>query len=150
MPAGQLFGTAFFLLLMLAAVTSAIALFEALSATVSDLLHLSRVPSVIITLSVIFLLSIPIILSQGPWSHIQVFGRDLFGMTDHVTGNYMLAIGGLLTALYVALVWEWSNFREETNVGSGRIKIHPTWMPFVRFIIPIAVGLVLLSGFGIF
>jgi NSS family neurotransmitter:Na+ symporter len=150
MPAGQLFGTAFFLLMILAAVTSSVALFEALSATVSDSLQLSRTPSVVFTLSVVFVLSIPIVLSQGPWSHIQVFGRDLFNFTDHVTGNYMLAIGGLLIALYVAIVWGWSNFREETNVGSGRITVNPTWMPFVRFVIPVAVALVLLAGFGIF
>ncbi len=58
-------------------------------------------------------------------------------------------VGGLLIALYVAVVWGWSNFRDETNVGSGRIKINSTWKPFVRFIIPTAVGLVLLSGLGL-
>jgi SNF family Na+-dependent transporter len=49
----------------------------------------------------------------------------------------------------VACVWGWASFRDETNVGSGPIKINPTWMPFVRFIIPVAVGLVLLSGLAL-
>ena len=144
-----MFGIAFFFLVTLAAFTSAIALFEVLSATLRDLLQLSRTTSVVITLSVVFVLSVPIVLSQGPWSHIQIFGRDLFALADHVAGTYMLAIGGLLIALYVAVVWGWSNFRDETNVGSGRIKINSTWKPFVRFIIPAAVGLVLLSGLGL-
>lgn len=144
MPAGQLFGTAFFFLLILAGLTSAIALFEVLAATVSDSLHIERKKSVLITAIVIFVLSVPIILSQGPWSHIQIFGRDIFGIVDHVTGNYMLAIGGLLISLYVAFVWGWSSFRDETNAGAGRVKVNVAWMPFVRFIIPVAVAAVLL------
>jgi NSS family neurotransmitter:Na+ symporter len=146
MPAGQLLGTAFFFLVTLAAVTSAIALFEVLSKTLSDSLHLGRTVSVVITVGAVYVLSVPIVLSQGPWSHMRVFGRDLFGITDHVTGTYMLAIGGLLTALYVATVWGWASFRDETNIGSGPIKVNASWMPFVRLIIPVAVGLVLLSG----
>ena len=74
---------------------------------------------------------------------------NLFGFIDHVSGNYMLAMGGLLISLYVAVKWGWSNFRDETNVGSGRIKVNLTWMPFVRFVIPVAVTLVLLAGFGL-
>ena len=149
MPAGQLFGMMFFFLIVLAGLTSAIALFEAIVATISDSLELDRTPSVVITLGGVFLLSIPIVLSQGPWSDIQIGGRDLFGFIDHVSGNYMLAMGGLLISLYVAVKWGWSNFRDETNVGSGRIKVNQTWMPFVRFIIPAAVALVLLAGFGL-
>ena len=149
MPAGQLFGMMFFFLIILAGITSAIALFEALSATVADSLELDRTRSVIITLASVFALSVPIVLSQGPWSHIQIGGRDLFALTDHITGNYMLAMGGLLIALYVAVKWGWSSFRDETNVGSGRIKVNPMWMPFVRFVIPTAVALVLLAGFGL-
>jgi NSS family neurotransmitter:Na+ symporter len=149
MPAGQLFGMMFFFLIVLAGLTSAIALFEAIVATISDSLELDRTPSVVITLGGVFLLSIPIVLSQGPWSDIQIGGRDLFGFIDHVSGNYMLAIGGLLISLYVAVKWGWSNFRDETNVGSGRIKVNLTWMPFVRFVIPAAVALVLLAGFGL-
>ncbi len=149
MPAGQFFGTAFFFLLILAGLTSAIALFEVLAATVSDSLHIERKKSAVITAIVIFVLSVPIILSQGPWSHIQIFGRDIFGIVDHVTGNYMLAIGGLLISLYVAFVWGWTSFREETNAGSGRVNVNIAWMPFVRFIIPIAVVSVLLVGLGI-
>ncbi len=149
MPAGQLFGMMFFFLIVLAGITSAIALFEAIVATISDSLELDRTPSVVITLGGVFLLSIPIVLSQGPWSYIQIGGRDLFGFIDHVSGNYMLAMGGLLISLYVAVKWGWSNFRDETNVGSGRIKVNLTWMPFVRFVIPVAVTLVLLAGFGL-
>jgi NSS family neurotransmitter:Na+ symporter len=149
MPAGQLFGGAFFLLLTLAGATSAIALFEALSTTVSDSFHVERRTAAVVAGTGIFALSVPIVLSQGPWNHIQVAGRDLFGIVDYVTGSYMVAIGGLLTALYVAISWGWQSFRDETNVGSGPVKINVTWMPFVRFIIPIAVALVLLGGAGI-
>jgi NSS family neurotransmitter:Na+ symporter len=107
---------------------------------------LGRTSAVVTALSAVFVLSIPIVLSQGPWSQVRVFGRDLFGIVDYVTGTYMLATGGLLIALYVAAVWGWARFRDETNLGSERVKVTAAWMPFVRFIVPLAVGLVLLSG----
>ena len=55
MPAGQLFGLTFFFLVTLAAVTSALTLFEVLSATLSDAFHLSRRTAVGITVPAVFL-----------------------------------------------------------------------------------------------
>lgn len=146
MPAGQLFGAAFFLLLLIAGLTSILAVLEALAVTLCDSVGMTRRKAVITVASAWFLLSIPIILSQGPWSHITLFGRTLFGIADYVTGTYMIATAGLLTALYTAFAWGWRAFRDDTNVGSGRIKVHATWKPFVLFIIPVAVLLVLLAG----
>jgi NSS family neurotransmitter:Na+ symporter len=146
MPAGQLFGAAFFFLLMIAGLTSVLALFEVFTTTLCDSLGLERRRAVGIVAVSWFLASVPVVLSQGPWSHITVFGRDIFGIVDHVTGTYMLAIGGLLIALYTALVWGWSHFRDDTNRGSRHVTVNGTWKPFVLFLIPVAVALVLLAG----
>jgi NSS family neurotransmitter:Na+ symporter len=146
MPAGQLFGAAFFFLLMIAGLTSVLALFEVFAATLCDSLGMERRKAVAVAAVSWFLASVPVVLSQGPWSHVTVFGRDIFGIVDHVTGTYMLAIGGLLIALYTAFVWGWAHFRDDTNRGSGRIKVAGAWKPFVLFLIPMAVALVLLAG----
>ena len=55
----------------------------------------------------------------------------------------------MILALYVATSWGWTAFRDETNVGSGYIKVNATWRPFVQFIIPAAGARVLLGGLGI-
>ena len=149
MPNGVLFGGLFFLLLIMVGLTSQIALFEVLTTTLRDSLRLSRTRAASWVGVTSVALAIPVILSQGPWSHVRVFGLDLFGLADLVSGSYMLTAGAFMLALYVSFVWGWTRFRDETNAGSGRIKVFQSWKPFVRFLIPAAVAIVLLGGLGI-
>ena len=102
MPAGQLFGAAFFILLLLAGLTSAVALFETLIATVADSSGLDRRKSTWVVSIGHVVLSAPIILSQGPWSEVRLFGRDLFGLADYTSGSVLLPIGAFLLAVYTA------------------------------------------------
>ncbi len=149
MPGGAIFGTAFFFLLLVAGLTSQIAMFEVLIASAMDSLGLERKRAVTLGAIVSFLICAPVVLSQGPWSQVRILGMDLFDFANRVSGDYLLAIGGLLILLYVIFVWKWRAFREETNVGSSRITVGAAWGPFIRFIIPIAVTLILLGGFGL-
>ena len=74
---------------------------------------------------------------------------DLFDFANRVSGDYMLGAVGLLISLYVVSTWGWRRFQAATNRGAGRIRVSAAWRPFVRFIIPVAVALVLLGGFGV-
>ena len=150
MPIGQLFGGAFFFLLILAGLTSAMAQTEVLVATLCASLRITRKTSVVISATGLFVLTVPNVLSQGPWSHIRVLGMDIFVLVDKISGNFMLVAAALAVALYVAVAWGWKGFRDETNVGSGRIKVSAAWKPLVMYLIPIAVTIILLGGLGIF
>ncbi len=149
MPGGAVFGAAFFFLLLVAGLTSQLAMFEVLVASAVDSFGIERRRAVVLGAVVAFLLCVPVILSQGPWSDVRILGMDLFDVANRVSGDYLLAIGGLLISLYVVWVWKWPAFRDETNAGSGRVKVGASWGPFVRFLIPIAVALVLLGGLGL-
>ncbi len=150
MPAGQFFGGAFFFLLILADLTSAMAQIEVLVATLLDSLRITRKQGVAIVCTGLFLLAIPNVLSQGPWAHIQAFGKDIFVLVDTFSGNFLLVASGLALAAYTAFAWGWERFRDETNVGAGRLKVFPSWKPFIKYIIPIAVAVILLGGLGVF
>ncbi len=150
MPAGQLFGGAFFFLLILAGLTSAMAQTETLVSTLCDSLRMTRKKSVIISVIGLCALTVPIVLSQGPWSHILIFGKDIFVFVDWISGSFMLVAAALALSLYVAISWGWENFRDETNVGAGRIKVLASWKPLIKYIIPAAIALILLGGLGIF
>ena len=149
MPGGQFFGAAFFFLLLVAGFTSQMAVFEVLVASAVDSLGMSRRTAVWIGTAATFLLSIPIILSQGPWTHIRILDMDLFDAVNRLSGDYLLVLGGLLISLYVAIRWGWAGFQADTNVGSGRVTVGRSWQPFVRFIIPASVFLVFLAGLGL-
>jgi len=148
-PAGTLVGTAFFFLLLVAGLTSGIALTEAVSATFMDSFGLSRRNAVALSLGLIVLLGIPSALGFGPWAGIQLFGLGIFDFVDFVSGSVLLPLGGLLIALYTALVWGFPDFQRETNAGAGRIRVFGSWAPFVRFLIPLAVLVVLIASLGL-
>ena len=149
MPGGMVFGAAFFFLMLVAGFTSQVAVFESLVATVVDSLGMTRKRAVVLCAAGGFLLCVPVILSQGPWSHIHIFGMSFFDFANTVSSDYLLGAGGLLLSLYVVSKWGWSRFREETNQGAGRVKVTAAWGPLIRFVIPVSVALVLLGSFGV-
>ena len=149
MPGGTGFGIAFFFLMIIAGFTSQIALFETLVASVVDSLRMARRRAVLLCAVGSFAVGIPVILSQGPWSDIHIFGMNFFDFASRISSDYMLAAGGLLIALYIVSQWGWSRFQAEVNQGAGRVRASAAWRFPFRFVIPVAVALVLLGGFGV-
>ncbi len=149
MPGGYFFGSLFFFLLILAAMTSAAALHEVLTATLTDLVPIGRRTGAWIMAGVFLALSTPVILSQGPWSGFRIYDMDLFVLFDTVSGNFLLPTAALAVSLYVVFAWKFDRFRDETNVGSGSVRINAMWKPLVVFAIPVAVIVVLLMGLGL-
>ncbi len=149
MPGGLLFGGAFLALLLVAGLTSAIAALEVMAAIAHDSLGWSRGRAVTVLASLWFMVSVPVSLSQGPWAHLRVGDMDLLQALDFLVGTYLVPVGGIILALFVATTWGWPAFRDETNVGSGPIKVTALWRPLVQFLIPAAVLLVFLGGLGL-
>jgi NSS family neurotransmitter:Na+ symporter len=150
MPAGALFGGVFFFLLILAAMTSLIAMFEVMTATLIDATGLPRKVAISTVALGWAAMTTPVILAQGPWAGDWAFGVDLFTFLDYTSGQILLPAAGLMVALYTAFAWGFDAFREETNRGAGRLRVARAWKPLVAALIPLAVGLVVLMGWGLF
>ncbi len=149
MPAGTLFGSLFFFLLLLAGITSIAAVFEVVVQTVEDTLGWDRRKSIVALMPTLFAGSVLVALSQGPWTGLRIAGMDLFVFLDQTTGRFIVPASGLALALYVALSWGWSGFRDDVNDGAGFLRVLPSWKPFVTFLIPVAVAAVVLMGVGL-
>lgn len=149
-PGGSLVGALFFFLVLIAGLTSGLALVEALTATMMDSLGWERKRSLWALLALVFAAGTPSALSFGPWSDVRPFGMDLFTLVDFVSGSVLLTAGGLLIAFYTAYVWGFDAFRRTTNEGAGRVRVSGAWRPFIRWVIPIAVAAVALSSVGLF
>lgn len=150
MPAGTLFGALFFFLLILAAVTSLLAMFEALAATLIDATGLPRRTAIATTAVAWIGIATPVILSQGgPLAGNWAFGVDLFTFLDFTSGQILLPAAGLMVALYTAYGMGFTAFEQEINRGAGRFRVNAAWQPLVVVIIPIAVVVVVLMGWGL-
>jgi NSS family neurotransmitter:Na+ symporter len=143
MPGGVVFGTFFFFLVAFAAITSAIAHAECISSWLMDELKWdrtkSRTKAILITLSGIFLIGLPSILSLGPMNKAKFFGLSFFSFIDYITANIFLILVGLLMAIYVGWSLKMKKFMETTNVGARKIRVMPFWGIFIKYIIPLII-----------
>ncbi|WP_438463039.1 sodium-dependent transporter [Marinomonas sp. PE14-40] len=139
MPGGQIFGFMFFLLVGVAAWTSAISLLEPTVAYLVEKLKWSRVKASIILGVIVWAIGISCLLAFNEWSEFKLFGKNMFDLLDYATANIMLPLGGILTALFAGWVVSKKVSLEETAISEN---LHTVWMFTVRFVAPIAVSIV--------
>jgi len=145
-PFGMFLGGLFFFLVFIAAFTSIIGLLEAVISTSMDSFKISRIKSVILCVSVTLILCVFNVLGFSVWSHITLFGKDIFGFFDDLTAKVLLPLGGILISVYVAHIWGFDNFMNETNKGAKSFKVTNTWSPVMKYVIPIIIFLILVEG----
>ncbi|MDY0302079.1 MAG: sodium-dependent transporter [Trichlorobacter sp.] len=143
LPGGQLLAISFFMLLAFAALTSNISLLEAQVAYLIDEKQWGRRRASAFMALLAFLVGIPTALSFNLLANWQVIGSlTFFDSADLLASNYMLPLGGLLTAVYVG--WFWKNSDEKQQlVGVKTAWVYPAWNFTIRYITPLAVAIVL-------
>lgn len=146
MPGGMFFGGMFFLLLFLAAISSGIGYLESVVMTCTELFKMNRTKAVILSLSAIFIVGLPNILAHGIWSHILIGGRNLFDFSDYLSGNIMMPLGALILAFYTLFVWKFEGYQKDANIGANRFKVFSWWAPFVKYVIPIILVIIFVTG----
>jgi NSS family neurotransmitter:Na+ symporter len=150
MTGGAIIGTAFFILLAFAALTSAISLLEV---PVSWLEERSRWTRRSATLSIgaaIWVIGVGSALSTSVWSDVYILGfTDRFATTgildlvDHVTGQALLPLGGMLIAIFAGWWMKSDVLTKELGMNNAVFK---TWRFLVRFVCPIGIFWVLASA----
>lgn len=76
----------------------------------------------------------------------------MFDLFDYLSTNIMLPVGGLFIAVFVGWVWGRKNLEAElSNQGALQNKALVSAFYFgLRFITPVLVVVILLSGLGVF
>ncbi|NVJ91636.1 MAG: sodium-dependent transporter [Methylocystaceae bacterium] len=147
MPGGVFFGILFFLLLTVAALTSAVSLMQPIIAYFSDEKGWNPKVSAVFFGIVIFVLGIPSSLSLGIWSDFHIIGEKGFlDSVDYITSNLMMPIGGIMTSLFVGWVVADKMKDEATNNNEKKFKFLNGWLFICRFLAPLGISWVLISG----
>jgi NSS family neurotransmitter:Na+ symporter len=142
-PLGQLFGTAFFFLLALAALTSTISLLEVVVAYFIDQLGWQRKRTALLVGSCSFLVGIPIGLSNGSVSLLSGFMDLIF----FYFGEVSLAVGALFICIFVGWKWGIHNAVESIRAGYPSFPQAKLWAFLVRYVCPIAIAVILITSF---
>lgn len=145
MPLGALFGTLFFVLLAIAALTSSISLLEPLVAYFIDEHGLHRGRITVVIGFAAFALSVPSALSLGPWSDYTVLGKSVLDFLDAVTAGIMLPAGSLLIAIFVGWVVGPRAIAELGLDKPATSRLAQTWLWILRLPAPAAIAWILVS-----
>lgn len=145
MPMGMFFSFAFFLLLFIAALTSAISLLEVVVTYAIDQLKWSRAKASIVMATAIALLGIPSALSVG--GHIpQIAGKDFLDAADFLTNNIIMPLGGIFISVFVGWIWADGAKAEVTDNGRTVFPMYTVWLWTCRVIAPVCIAVIFFKG----
>lgn len=145
MPGGQLFGSLFFVLLTIAALTSAVSLLEPLVAFFMDEYGFRRSRIAVTAGAAAFVVGIPSSLSMGIWSDYTLFGKGFLDLIAFVTSSVMLPLGGLLIALFVGWVMGPRAIAELRGEAGRAPFLAVAWLFILRFVAPVAIAWILIN-----
>lgn len=146
---GYIFSVMFYILLMLAALTSTISIHEVVNAYVSEEFHIRRSRSALIVTLVCMFIGVFCALSFGVLSDFTIFGMTLFDLFDYIASNILLPIGGMLICVFTG--WRLDRklcYDQLTNGGTIRAPYFPLLRFCLRYVIPLAIGAILFNQFG--
>lgn len=146
MPAGTVFGVVFFMLLTIAALTSAVSILEPMISYFVDEHGTSRRKAVLGICATCFALGIPASLSLGAMADLKLFGMGWFDLMDSLSTKILLPLGGLLVSVFVGWFWARPALQALSNDGALRQPWAPLWLFAVRFIAPLGIGWILITN----
>ena len=149
---GQIVGALLFLLVLFAALTSAISLMETVVSIVIDKFHVKRAVACIIVFIGMMLLALPSSLGNGVWSHIQILGMDFLTFFDFISNSVIMPIVALLTCIFIGYVVKTQLVVDEVK-SSSKFSREKLFVVVIKYIAPIFIVAILvssvLSGLGI-
>jgi len=124
MPAGRIFGTLFYILFFLAAVTSFIGGYEAIIAWLRDEHRIPRERGVWITGAGVMAIAV-----------VSSVSGAFFKAADYLANNIFLILGATIMAVFAGWVWKMPNFAAAAGIES-RAAIR-AWTVIVKYAAPI-------------
>jgi NSS family neurotransmitter:Na+ symporter len=140
LPFGDLVGAAFFLLLFVAALASAISLIEVVVAPLMRATRMSRRGAAILTGAISWLLGLPSLLSFNLWAEVRPLGLlghpelTIFDAIDGFASNLLLPACGLALSLFAG--WAMPARIYEAELGSFPRALSAALRLLLRWVVP--------------
>lgn len=146
MPGGHLFGTVFFLLLLFAAFTTALAMLEPTVAWLEERFPGGRRKLTWLAALATWILGLGSVLSFSSWSEFFPLGflgieMNVFGLADFTVANIILPVNAFLIAAFCG--WGLRRGIADEEFPNAPPGWRRYWWVTNRFIAPVAIGIVL-------
>ena len=136
----------FFILVLLAALTSSISLLETLVAVLMDKFHMKRGTACITMFIIALLLAVPSSLGFGAWSNITILGFDFLDFFDFLTNSVMMPIAAIATCLLISRVVGTKKIEEEVLQEGGTFRRKRIFNFMIQYLCPIFAAIILFSS----
>lgn len=146
MPMGSIVGTAFFVLVFFAALTSSISLMETIVSIVRDKTGWERKPACIAVAVFSIILGVPSSLGFGIWSHIAPLGMSILDAFDFITNSVMMPVIAVLTCILIGFVIGPKVVYDEVEASDGTFKSKKLFTVMIKWICPIFLVAILVSS----
>ncbi len=145
------FSLLFYVLLVMAAITSSISMLEMSASIFIRKYKIKRPVACIMITAICFVLGSFCSLSFGEWSDVKIFGMGFFDLFDYLVAKFFMPIGAFIICLFVGWVVDKNVLRDElTNGGTLRQPLYPVYRFIVRFVAPICILLIFMNELGLF
>lgn len=138
MTGGSILSVVFFVMLVFAALTSAIAIFEVVTAYLVDDFGMARYKACLTGGLAVVVIGVPPSVS-AVW----------FDRVDYLVTNWALPLGGLGIAIFVAWKMNAAVRRGEFEAGSGFAKFYRAWLWTLKYPVPVCIVFVFLHAVGL-
>lgn len=152
MPLGRLWGSLFFVFMTFAALSTVLAVFEAILACVIEKFGWSRKKACIICGVGMFLLSLPCLFGYNLLAGFAPLGKDIQSWEDFLVSYVLLPLGSLVYVLFCTnkrFGWGFDNFENEANQGKG-LKVKKWMKGYMQYVLPVIMLVVFVFGLNEF
>ena len=151
MPLSMVWSSVFFLLLVVAALTSTISLHEVITAYLHEEWHMSRRAAAWATTGACMALAAVASLSLGLLDGWRILGLSVFDSLDFLTANILLPAGGFFTCIFVGWRLDQKVLKGQiSNDGELKFRIYGVFIFLLRYICPAVLLLIFLDNLGLF
>ncbi len=148
LPAPRVWSALFFLLLLVAALTSTISIAEVSVKMMIDRFRLSRRAGVFIVLLPLLGFSAVCSLSFGSLADFRIFGLTVFDLFDHVTTNIFLPVVSLGVCIYMGWFAPKHLLADElSNNGTLRSRFTGIILFIIKYVAPVLIATILISNY---
>jgi len=145
MKFGSVIGFAFFLLVLFAALTSAVSVMEAIVAGINDKYKTGRKKATILVFVYTIALGAVCSLGFGKLSGISILGLSILDFLDFISNSILMPVVAMMTCILIGFIIKPDVIINEVELN-GKFKMKRFYAVMVKWIAPLCVMAILISS----
>ena len=151
--AGNFIGLVFFVMVLFAALTSAVSILEAITSSMIDKFKWSRRRSVVIMAAATLLISVIVCLGYN-LLHFNYKMPDgstgqILDILDYLTNNILMPVVSLLTCILIGWIAKPKTIVDEVALNGEQFRRKRLYIVMIKFVAPALLVVILLTGLGV-